>query len=179
MMRLTCKLILDFCTDSFIHNNIDEAPDVPQFVTIKVGQQHRGAGAAGNEVNAGLGFLFGAHRSNPTRIVHTVYSEHHQTLETSFFSFLKRWTGFSRGGITCTIMLQTQNVDLAELAYLLVMGLSSVRPTPSMVKLQPCSSSGKVFNTVSSAVVIWLTVMSPTSCGQVFRHTGFTVLEND
>lgn len=68
---VTCKLFLDFCTGSFIHNNIDEALDVPQFVAIKVDQQHRGASAAGNEVNAGLGFLFGAHRSNPTRIVHT------------------------------------------------------------------------------------------------------------
>lgn len=66
-------MLSDFCTASFLHNNIDEALDVPQFVAIKVHQQHAGANNGGTELNAGLGFLFGIHSSNPARIMHTIY----------------------------------------------------------------------------------------------------------
>lgn len=62
-------MLSDFCTASFLHNNIDEALDVPQFVAIKVHQQHAGANNGGTELNAGLGFLFGIHSSNPARII--------------------------------------------------------------------------------------------------------------
>ncbi|TNN60334.1 hypothetical protein EYF80_029499 [Liparis tanakae] len=50
------------------------------------------------------------------------------------------------------------------LTYLTVMGLLSVRPTPSTVKLQSFTGSGKGFNMVSSAVTNWFTVASPSSC---------------
>lgn len=59
-----------------------------------------------------------------------------------------------------------------ELTYFAVMGLPSVRPIPSMVKLQSSSDSGKEFIKVSSAVIDWFTVASLTSCREVF-----TVLE--
>lgn len=72
-------MLSDFCTASFLHNNIDEALDVPQFVAIKVHQQHAGANNGGTELNAGLGFLFGIHGSNPARIMHTIYNERHQS----------------------------------------------------------------------------------------------------
>lgn len=52
-------------------------------------------------------------------------------------------------------------------AHLSVTGLPSVRPAPSMVKLQSFSSSGKEFTKVSSAVSSCFTLASPTSCRQV------------
>ena len=63
------SVLFDFCTGSFVHNNIDEALDVLQFVAIKVHQEHAGASNAGTELNTGLGFLFGAHCSNPARMI--------------------------------------------------------------------------------------------------------------
>lgn len=51
-----------------------------------------------------------------------------------------------------------------ELTYVTVMGLPSVRPTPSIVKLQSCSGSGKGFIKLSSAVTDWFTLTSPSSC---------------
>lgn len=54
---------------SFFHISTDETLDVLQFVAIKVHQEHTGAGAGGNEVSGGFGFLFGAHRSDPAKII--------------------------------------------------------------------------------------------------------------
>lgn len=52
-------------------------------------------------------------------------------------------------------------------AHLRVTGLPSVRPTPSTVKLQSFSSSGREFTRVSSAVSSWFTLASPSSCRQM------------
>lgn len=61
--------VLDFITVSVLHIYTDEVPDVPQFVTIKVHQEHAGASNGGIEWNTGFGLLFGAHRSNPARMI--------------------------------------------------------------------------------------------------------------
>lgn len=53
------------------------------------------------------------------------------------------------------------------------MGLPPVRPTPSMVKLQSHSGSGKGLNRVISAVTVWFTVASPNSCTDELQVNGF------
>lgn len=55
-----------------------------------------------------------------------------------------------------------------EMTYFTVIGFPSVRPTPSMVKLQSCSCSGNGFSKVRFAVTGWFTVASPISCTEEF-----------
>lgn len=58
---------LEFCLGTIPHINFDEAFDVPQFVAVKVHQQHGGASPDGAELNDGSALQFGAHSSNPAK----------------------------------------------------------------------------------------------------------------
>lgn len=71
---------------------------------------------------------------------------------------------YARRDVPLSKRIHSTGTDVNDRAYLSVTGLPSVRPTPSMVKLQSCSSSGKGFNKVSSAVSNWFTLVSPNSC---------------
>lgn len=48
-------------------SDVDEAPHVGQFVAVEVDQEDGGAGLAGTELDAGLGFLSGAHVADPAK----------------------------------------------------------------------------------------------------------------
>lgn len=61
------------CSGSFTDNDVDEAPNVGQFVAVEVDQEDGGTGPAGMELDAGLGFLSGAHIADPARDVHVAW----------------------------------------------------------------------------------------------------------
>lgn len=134
------SLIKRFCTDSFSDKDVEETLDVGEFVTVEVHQEHGGTGPAGAQLDAGLGFSSGAHIADAAgrRAPRRIVIRDGQ-----------------RSGPSQT-----------HRAHLCVTGLPSVRPTPSRVKLQSFSGSGKEFTKVSSAVSGCFTRASPTSCRQ-------------
>lgn len=59
--------------DSFSDNDVDETLNVGQFVAVEVHQEHGGTSPAGTELDAGLGFLSGAHIADAARDVQTAW----------------------------------------------------------------------------------------------------------